>query len=33
LFNMFPFIVTLIVIAGFIGKTRPPAADGVPYEK
>ncbi|WP_448523557.1 ABC transporter permease [Pseudothermotoga sp.] len=33
LFNMFPFIVTLTVIAGFIGKTRPPAADGVPYEK
>ncbi len=33
LFNMFPFIVTLIVIAGFIGKTRPPAADGIPYEK
>jgi len=33
LFNMFPFIVTLIVIAGFIGKTRSPAADGVPYEK
>ncbi|MCD6450656.1 MAG: ABC transporter permease [Thermotogaceae bacterium] len=33
LFNMVPFIVTLIVISGFIGKTRPPAADGVPYEK
>ncbi|WP_041446629.1 ABC transporter permease [Pseudothermotoga thermarum] len=33
LFNMFPFIVTLVVIAGFIGKTRPPAADGIPYEK
>ena len=33
LFNMAPFIVTLIVISGFIGKTRPPAADGIPYEK
>jgi len=33
LFNMVPFIVTLIVISGFIGKTRPPAADGIPYEK
>ncbi|MGJ8454378.1 ABC transporter permease [Pseudothermotoga sp. U03pept] len=33
LFNMFPFVVTLIVIAGFIGRTRPPAADGIPYEK
>ena len=33
LFNMVPFIVTLIVISGFIGRTRPPAADGIPYEK
>ncbi len=33
LFNMAPFIVTLVVISGFIGKTRPPAADGIPYEK
>ncbi len=33
LFNMVPFIITLIVISGFIGRTRPPAADGIPYEK
>ncbi|ACR80241.1 MULTISPECIES: ABC transporter permease [Kosmotoga] len=33
LFNMIPFVVTLIVVGGFIGKTRPPAADGIPYEK
>ena len=33
LFNLFPFIVTLVVVAGLIGRTRPPAADGVPYEK
>ncbi|HNR79340.1 MAG TPA: ABC transporter permease [Mesotoga infera] len=33
LFNMLPFIVTLIVVGGFIGKTRSPAADGEPYEK
>ena len=33
LFNMVPFIVTLVVISGFIGKTRAPAADGIPYEK
>ncbi len=33
LFNMVPFVVTLIVISGFIGKTRPPSADGVPYKK
>jgi len=33
LFNMLPFIVTIVVVSGFIGKTRAPAADGVPYIK
>lgn len=33
LFNMLPFIVTLIVVGGLIGKSRAPAADGEPYEK
>ena len=33
LFNMLPFIVTLVVVSGFIGRTRPPAADGIPYIK
>jgi len=33
LFNLLPFIVTLIVVAGFVGKSRAPKADGVPYEK
>jgi len=33
LFNMIPFVVTLIVVGGFIGKTRSPAASGTPYEK
>jgi ABC-type uncharacterized transport system permease subunit len=28
-----PYIATIIVLAGFIGKSTPPAADGVPYEK
>lgn len=33
LFNMLPFVVTLVVVGGFIGKTRAPAASGEPYEK
>jgi len=27
LFNMFPFVVTLVVVAGFIGRTRPPRSE------
>jgi simple sugar transport system permease protein len=30
---MAPYLVTLIVVAGLIGKARPPAADGVPFER
>ncbi|HPE69338.1 MAG TPA: ABC transporter permease [Thermotogota bacterium] len=33
LFNLLPFVITLIVVGGFVGRTRAPAADGVPYEK
>ncbi len=29
---MAPYVVTLFVVAGFGGRARPPAADGVPYE-
>jgi simple sugar transport system permease protein len=28
---MAPYIVTLFAVAGFIGRARPPAADGQPY--
>ena len=28
-----PFLLTLAVLIGFVGKSRPPAADGIPYEK
>ena len=31
--HMIPFIVTIIVVAGVVGKARPPAADGQPYIK
>jgi ABC-type uncharacterized transport system permease subunit len=30
---MTPYIVTIIVVAGVVGRARPPAADGQPYEK
>ncbi len=30
---MFPYVLTLIALAGFIGKSNPPEAVGVPYEK
>ena len=31
--GMLPYIVTMIVLGGLIGRAIPPAADGVPYEK
>ncbi len=33
LLAMAPYIATMIVLAGFIGRSRMPAADGVPYQK
>lgn len=33
LLGMAPFIATMIVLSGFVGRSRPPAADGIPYEK
>jgi simple sugar transport system permease protein len=30
--RMTPYIVTIVVLAGFVGKVRPPAAAGKAYE-
>jgi len=29
--QMFPYLITIAVVAGLIGRVRPPAADGKPY--
>ena len=31
--NMVPYVLTIVVLAGFIGSSRPPRALGVPYQK
>ena len=32
-FDVLPYVVTIIVLAGLIGRAYPPAADGQPYER
>ena len=31
--NMFPYLITIFVVAGLIGRVRAPAADGIPYKR
>ncbi len=31
--KMFPYLITIAVVAGLIGRVRPPAADGQPYQR
>ncbi len=30
---MLPYLITIFAVAGFVGRVRPPAAEGVPYTK
>lgn len=32
LLEMLPYLLTIVAISGFIGRSRPPASDGIPYE-
>ncbi|OPJ60493.1 ABC transporter permease [Clostridium oryzae] len=32
-YSVFPYVVTMLALAGFVKKSKPPAEDGIPYQK